>query len=63
MPGLVDNVAEVIDTLLAAISSGLKQTVESYCDIQTADSENVLVACDGEGIGGGDCRGRYPASL
>ena len=47
MPGVVDSVAEVLDTLLAAISSGLKQTVESYCDLQTADSENTLVACDG----------------
>jgi len=47
MVSIVDNVSEVLDTLLAALSSGLKQTVESYCDIQTADSENTLVACDG----------------
>jgi len=47
MVSIVDNVSEVLDTLLAALSSGLKQTVESYCDIQTADSEDTLVACDG----------------
>ena len=44
---IVDNISEICDTLLAALSSGLKQTVESYCDIHTADSENTLVSTDG----------------
>ena len=47
MGAIVDNISEILDTLLAALSSGLKQTVESYCDIHTADSKNTLVATDG----------------
>lgn len=47
MVSIVNSVAEVMDALLAAVSSGLKQTVESYCDIQSADSKNALVSADG----------------
>ena len=36
-----------IDTFMAWISSGVRQTMESYCDVQTADSQTVLVANDG----------------
>lgn len=36
-----------IDAVLAWFSTELKQTVESYCDLETADDENTLVARDG----------------
>ena len=36
-----------IDSFLAWLSTSLKQTVESYCDLETADSPSVLVAHDG----------------
>ncbi len=36
-----------VDTFLAWMSSSLKQTTESYCDLETADSPNVLVNHDG----------------
>lgn len=38
---------DFIDTLLAWLSTSLKQTTESYCDLETADSPTVLVAHDG----------------
>lgn len=43
----VENMLDGIDTVLTWVSSGLKQTVESYCDIHTADSETALAANDG----------------
>ncbi len=43
MEGFVDG----IDTLLAWLSVGLKQNLDAYCDLQTADSPTVLVAHDG----------------
>lgn len=43
----VDSLFDGIDTFLAWLSTALKQTVESYCDIETADSPTVLVAHDG----------------
>lgn len=36
-----------IDTFLSWLSAGLKQTTESYCQVETADSPTVLVAYDG----------------
>lgn len=48
MANFIDGFLDSIDVLLSWISSGiLKQTNESYCDIQTADSPMVLVANDG----------------
>ena len=38
---------ENIDVFLAWLSTSLKQTTESYCDIETADSPTVLVSHDG----------------
>lgn len=38
---------EGVDTFFAWMSSGLKQTTESYCDLETADSPTVLVNHDG----------------
>jgi intracellular multiplication protein IcmB len=43
----VDPVLDSIDSILAWFSTELKQTAESYCDIETADSKNTLVARDG----------------
>lgn len=40
-------VIETFDSLLAWVSTTLKQTTLSFCEIQTADSSNVLVANDG----------------
>ncbi len=43
----IDEILDGIDTFLAWISYSSKQTTESYCDIQTADSEFDLVTNDG----------------
>ncbi|MCC5791948.1 MAG: type IV secretion protein IcmB [Legionellaceae bacterium] len=42
-----DSFFEGVDTFFAWLSVGLKQTTESYCDLETADSETVLVNHDG----------------
>ena len=47
MRSFVDPVLDGIDSILAWFSTELKQTTESYCDLETADSKNVLVARDG----------------
>ena len=47
MAGMVNSVLEGIDTILAWFSVGAGQTVSAYCDIQTADSDNVLANHDG----------------
>ena len=38
---------EGVDTFFAWIGMSLKQTTESYCDLETADSPTVLVNHDG----------------
>jgi intracellular multiplication protein IcmB len=38
---------ESIESFLAWFSTALKQTTESYCDLETADSSTTLVAHDG----------------
>lgn len=43
----IDPVLDSIDSILAWFSTELKQTAESYCDLETADSKNTLVARDG----------------
>jgi intracellular multiplication protein IcmB len=43
----MDSVLDTMDTFMAWLSSSLKQTTESYCDLETADSETTLVAHDG----------------
>src|SRR5258708_404332 len=43
----MDPVLDGIDAVLAWFSTELKQTVESYCDLETADDMHTLVARDG----------------
>lgn len=47
MAKLADSFLDGIDSFLAWLSSSLKQTTESYCELETADSPTVLVAHDG----------------
>ena len=47
MASIVDSILEGVDTFLAWLSTSLKQTTASYCDLETADSPHVLVAHDG----------------
>ncbi|MGQ3892566.1 type IV secretion protein IcmB [Legionella sp. CNM-4043-24] len=42
-----DSFFEGVDTFFAWLSTSLKQTTESYCMLETADSPNVLVYHDG----------------
>ncbi len=43
----IDPLLDGIDAILAWFSTELKQTVESYCDLETADDPHTLVARDG----------------
>jgi intracellular multiplication protein IcmB len=47
MVKFVDSVLDGVDTFLAWMSLSLKQYSINYCDLETADSENVLVNHDG----------------
>ncbi len=47
MAKFISGFLDTIDTFLAWASSSLKQTTESYCEIETADSPTTLVAYDG----------------
>jgi intracellular multiplication protein IcmB len=47
MAKFVESFFEGIDTFFAWLSTSLKQTTESYCDLETADSDHVLVSHDG----------------
>jgi len=47
MVKLVEPILEGIDSFLAWLSASLRQTTESYCDVETADSPAVLVTHDG----------------
>lgn len=47
MVNFIEPVLESVDTFLAWISTALKQTTESYCELETADDTYTLVARDG----------------
>jgi intracellular multiplication protein IcmB len=47
MANVVEYILDSVDIFLSWLSSGTKQTTESYCQIQTADSKTVLAANDG----------------
>jgi len=42
-----DSVIDTVDTFISWLSTGLKQTNESYCDLETAENRFSLVARDG----------------
>ena len=44
---IVKSLINGIDTFLAWLSTSLKQTTESYSDLETADDTYTLVAHDG----------------
>lgn len=47
MAKFTESFFEGVDTFFAWLSTSLKQTTESYCMLETADSDNVLVYHDG----------------
>ena len=47
MANLTESFFEGMDTFFAWLSTSLKQTTESYCELETADSPTVLVNHDG----------------
>lgn len=47
MASFVDPILDGVDSILAWFSTELKQTTESYCDLETADNATTLVARDG----------------
>lgn len=47
MAGFVDTLFDGIDTFLAWLSISLKQYTLNYCDLETADSDTILVNHDG----------------
>lgn len=47
MGNWADSFFEGVDTFFAWLSTSLKQTTESYCELETADSPTVLVNHDG----------------
>jgi intracellular multiplication protein IcmB len=47
MASILDPVLDTIDSFIGWISTSLKQTTESYCELETADSPRVLVSHDG----------------
>lgn len=47
MRSFIDPVLDGIDSILAWFSTELKQTAESYCDLETAEDAHTLVARDG----------------
>lgn len=47
MAGLVKSFIDGLEVFFAWMATSVKQTTESYCSIQTADSETALVAHDG----------------
>lgn len=47
MSNWAESFFETVDIFFAWLGTSLKQTTESYCDLETADSPTVLVAHDG----------------
>jgi len=47
MVNVLRTVSEISNSLLSWLSTSMKQTTAAYCELQTADSEHVLVANDG----------------
>lgn len=47
MANLMTPILDAVDIFLAWLSTSLKQTTQSYCELQTADSPTCLVSHDG----------------
>jgi len=47
MANIVESVLDSVDSFIAWLNASLKQTTESYCEVETADSPTVLAAHDG----------------
>lgn len=47
MANFMISILDSVDIFLAWLSTALKQTTQSYCDLQTADSPTALVSHDG----------------
>ena len=47
MVKIVEPMLDGLDTFLAWLSTSLKQTTASYCDLETADDEHTIVNRDG----------------
>lgn len=47
MAKYINSIFDFVDSLLAWCSSSLKQTTESYCDLETAEDKYTLVSYDG----------------
>lgn len=47
MGSIMESILDAADIFVAWASDSLKQTTQSYCDLQTADSETCLVGHDG----------------
>lgn len=47
MAGIIEPILETIDGLLVWLGNSVGQLAENYCQLETADSENNLVAKDG----------------
>lgn len=57
MASIIDPLLNVVDSILAWLSVSLKQNTDAYCDLETADDENTLVARDGSLISIFELRG------
>ncbi|MBU0743824.1 MAG: type IV secretion protein IcmB [Gammaproteobacteria bacterium] len=47
MTNIAETIIDTVDAFVAWAGSAVKQTTESYCELQTADSPTVLVGNDG----------------
>ena len=47
MGKIVESILDGVDSFFIWLSTSLKQTADSYCELETADSPSVLVAYDG----------------
>lgn len=44
---LIDPILDIVDSLMSWFSSSVKQTMDTYCDVETAEDEVTLVNRDG----------------
>src|SRR3989338_6881046 len=44
---IIDSIIDNIDSLFAWFNSAMRQSVDTYCDLETADDPHTLVSRDG----------------